>query len=91
MLKPTHSTAKMLFGLSGNICSYRNCKIQMIQNGTVIGQICHIEAESLGGPRYNPNQTDEERRIVFDRILEEIGRANGKSPGRSSRRWEVWR
>ena len=32
-------------------------------------QICHIEAASSNGPRYNPNQTDDERRGFNNLIL----------------------
>ena len=28
----------------------------------LIGEVCHIEAAEIGGERYNPNQSDEDRR-----------------------------
>ncbi len=38
-------------------------------SGNVIGQICHIEAAKDGGPRFNSNQTNEERRKEENLIL----------------------
>jgi hypothetical protein len=37
-------------------------------SGKVTGRICHIKARQSGGPRYDPNQTDEERR-AFENLL----------------------
>jgi hypothetical protein len=35
---------------------------------TVTAEICHIKAQSAGGPRYDPDQTDKERH-GFDNLL----------------------
>ena len=32
-----------------------------ISSGKVTGRICHIKAQKSGGPRYDPDQTDEEQ------------------------------
>ncbi|MDN4067532.1 hypothetical protein QYF50_06455 [Paenibacillus vini] len=47
---------------SGNICAYPTCDepIYDLEYGYV-GQLAHIEAENGEGPRYNPDQTDNER------------------------------
>ena len=37
--------------------------------GVFIGQICHIEAAEEGGERFNPNQTNEERRHLSNLML----------------------
>lgn len=67
-LKP--SVVKRLFALSGNQCSYPNCKEKIVNNdGTVIGEICHIEAAEPNGERYNINSTDEFRRSFENLIL----------------------
>jgi hypothetical protein len=34
----------------------------MSAKGDFIGQVCHIEAAEFNGPRFNPKQTEEERR-----------------------------
>lgn len=59
----TEPTKKRLAILSGNRCCNPDCGASLVSKdgSTVTGKICHIEAKSQGGPRYNPNMTDEER------------------------------
>lgn len=46
------------------------CKHVIIdEKGTVIGQVCHIEAAMPDGPRFNPNQTNEDRRALSNLVL----------------------
>jgi len=55
--------------LSGNLCAYPGCnKLLLDANANFVGQICHIEAASPGGERFNPNMTNEERRH-FDNLM----------------------
>jgi hypothetical protein len=56
-------TLKKLFALSGNVCAYPGCTAPIVDtdSGVVVGDICHIKGKSEGGPRYDRNQTDEER------------------------------
>ncbi|GIP52913.1 HNH endonuclease [Paenibacillus vini] len=51
---------------SGNICAFTNCcePIYDTEEGVYVGELAHIEAESEGGLRYNPDQTDKERNGV---------------------------
>lgn len=66
-LKP--SVVKRLFALSRNECAYPSCIEVIIDDfGTVIGEICHIEAAEEGGERYNENSNDEYRRS-FDNLI----------------------
>jgi hypothetical protein len=67
----SESVIKHLFALSRNICAYPNCDTEIVQQTTrtVIGNICHIKGLSPGGPRYDPNQTDEERNSFENLIL----------------------
>ena len=68
--KPSEQTIKKLFALSGNICAFPNCDEEIVdKDGNVIGEICHIEAAERNGPRYNPNQTDDERKAVDNLVL----------------------
>lgn len=39
------------------------------KSGAFIGQVCHIEAANEGGPRFNKNQTNEERRAFSNLML----------------------
>lgn len=47
---------------SRNLCAFPGCSSPLYANEKLIGQLCHIEAAEKGGERYNPNQTDDERR-----------------------------
>lgn len=67
---PSIPTIKSLFALSGNLCAYPNCAEALIgEDGAVLAEICHIEAAEVGGERYNPRQTDEERRSFANLIV----------------------
>ena len=68
-LAPKLEILRSLFVLSGNQCAFPGCTHPLISDkGTFIAEICHIEAANKGGERYNPTQTDEERRS-FDNLL----------------------
>ena len=67
---PTLDVIRALFARSGNQCAFPGCTDQLIdENNLFIGQICHIEAAEPGGERYNPNQTDEDRRCYGNLIV----------------------
>ena len=58
---------KRLFALSGNQCAFPECQKQMVdENDTVRCEMCHIEGSK--GPRYNPQQTVEQRNS-FDNLI----------------------
>ena len=61
----------MLYAHSGNECANPSChtKLVYIEDNAKDDQICHIEAASPDGPRYNPNQTDDERSGYDNLIL----------------------
>ena len=62
-LAPTKTTLRALYLKSGNQCAFPECRSLMIDDeGNFIGQVCHIEAAEKGGERFNPNQTNEQRR-----------------------------
>jgi hypothetical protein len=61
-LKPSFDTFRELFLKSGNLCAFPGCDtLMMTEAGLFIGQLCHIEAAELGGERFNPSMTNEER------------------------------
>ena len=66
----TQRVIKQLYALSGNKCANPDCNKELVfpDDNAKDDQICHIEAASPNGPRYNPNQTDEERR-GFDNLI----------------------
>ncbi len=48
---------------SKNKCAFPGCGRPLLnEDGLYVAELCHIEAAERGGQRYNPNQTDEERR-----------------------------
>lgn len=68
-LQPTLTVIRELYLRSGNMCAMPNCHNPLVDNvGNFIGEICHIEAASKDGPRFNPNMTNEERR-AFDNLI----------------------
>ena len=68
---PSPSTLKALGALSGNVCAFPGClaPIYDTTHGQLVGRVCHIEAASEGGPRYNKNQSDEERHGIGNLIF----------------------
>ena len=61
---------KNLYARSGNECAFPDCKTQLYdKNGTNISEICHIEAASEGGARFNKNSNDEYRSSYDNLIL----------------------
>lgn len=67
--KPT--TIRRLDTLSGNECAEPNCRRKLIaEDGeSIVSKICHIEAASPNGPRWNKDSTDDERRDFKNLIL----------------------
>lgn len=65
----TDKTIKRLFAMSGNICGFPGCSLPIVESaGTITGEICHIKARSLGGPRFDGTQSEEERN-GFDNLI----------------------
>lgn len=60
--RTTESDLKKLFALSGNKCAFPDCTAAVFNsNRLLISEVCHIEAASPKGPRYNAHMTDIER------------------------------
>ncbi|MEB9694857.1 hypothetical protein [Bacillus thuringiensis] len=69
-LDPKKDTLRELYLKSGNRCAFPGCEKTILNDkGNVVGQICHIEAALPGGERFNPNQTNEERRQASNLLL----------------------
>lgn len=70
MAVPSEKTVKKLFALSGNICAFPGCPSPIVESaGTISGQICHIKAKSKGGPRFDAQQSENERHDFANLIL----------------------
>ena len=60
---------RALLANSGNRCAFPGCNQPIVnEEHKFIGQLCHIEAFSPNGPRYNVNQTEDERN-GYDNLL----------------------
>jgi len=58
----SNKTVKALLANSGNKCAYPGCTATLInEQFLLVAQLAHIEGSSIGGPRYNALQSDEER------------------------------
>lgn len=68
--KPLSKTVRELYLKSGNLCAFPGCtQVMMNATGVFVGQVCHIEAAELKGPRFNPKMSNEERRGAANLLL----------------------
>jgi hypothetical protein len=66
---PRNHDIRALLVRSGNICAFPGCKHPILnERNDFIAQICHIRGASPNGPRFDADQTDEERR-AFENLL----------------------
>lgn len=60
---PSADAYKVLYARSGNVCAFPDCDHPIFNDyGLYIAELCHIKAANKGGPRYDPEQSEEERR-----------------------------
>lgn len=60
---------RSLLARSGNKCAFPGCTHPVVNEiNKLVAEICHIEAAEEGGPRYNLNQSDYERR-GYDNLI----------------------
>jgi hypothetical protein len=70
MNAPTERDVKKLFALSLNQCAFPNCINYIFTlSDEMVGEICHIRAQSPNGARYDPTQTEAERHSFENLIL----------------------
>jgi hypothetical protein len=61
---------RALFARSGNKCAFPGCTAQLVnEKNLFVAQVCHIEAAEPKGERFNPEQSDEQRRSYDNLIL----------------------
>lgn len=64
-LPPKQETVKMLLLRSGNQCYFPDCCHPIFNDkDDLIAECCHIEAAMPGGERFNPHQSEEDRRSI---------------------------
>lgn len=65
-----HDYLRALFARSGNQCAFPGCTHPLFnEDNLFVAQVCHIEAASNGGERFNPDSDDEYRRSYGNLIL----------------------
>jgi len=71
MAGPSVATVKRLFAVSGNRCAFPGCALPLVDeaSGKVTGRICHIKADSPGGPRYDAGPSEEKRHGFANLVL----------------------
>lgn len=65
----TALTRTRLYSLAGNTCSHPDCNERLVSTNYNVSDICHIEALSKGGLRYNPKSNNKERNAYPNLIL----------------------
>lgn len=69
-LAPKPEVLRELYLLSGNNCAMPDCIEAIIDaKGVVVGHICHIEAAMPDGPRFNRDQSNDDRRQLANLVL----------------------
>ena len=69
-LAPNTNVLRALFARSGNQCAFPGCTQPIINSkNKFIGQVCHIEAASEGGERYNSKSNNEQRRSYSNLLI----------------------
>ncbi len=66
---PKQNVKFALFTLSGNQCAFDGCEAPMYTEQTILGEICHIHAQSPGGPRYKHDLSLEQLHAIENLIL----------------------
>ncbi|EOW4147332.1 hypothetical protein ACOW9W_004659 [Vibrio parahaemolyticus] len=69
-LAPKADTLRALFARSGNQCAFPGCTQSVVNSkNKFIAQVCHIEAASEGGERFNTASNDEYRRSYDNLVI----------------------
>lgn len=69
-LTPKADVLREIYLLSGNNCAMPDCDHVIIdRSGVVVGHVCHIEAALPAGARFNPAQSNEDRRAINNLVL----------------------
>ncbi|MCK6574670.1 hypothetical protein L6V77_26655 [Myxococcota bacterium] len=67
---PRDPDYRVLLAKCHNRCAFTGCTHQVVNDRQdFIGEVCHIEAASPEGPRFNPKMTDEQRRAEPNLII----------------------
>jgi len=59
--RPSPATQKRLYAVSRNRCAFPGCPNPLYVDGKLCSEVCHIKAARAGGPRWDGQQSEEER------------------------------
>lgn len=69
-LSPRAEVLRALFARSGNRCAFPGCNAILVnERNQFVANVCHIEAAEEGGERFNPLQSNEDRRRYENLLL----------------------
>ena len=56
-------SVKRLFASSGGVCAFPGCTTNLVDSisGAILGEMCHINAASPSGPRFEPSLSESDR------------------------------
>jgi len=66
---PGITDIKVLFARSGNRCAFPKCSAAIVDGETLLGEVAHIKGAKPGSPRFDPNQSPDERHAYPNLIL----------------------
>lgn len=66
---PRQNVRIALFALSGNQCAFPDCDAPVFADGTILGEVCHIHAQSPAGPRYREGLSGEKLHRIDNLLL----------------------
>lgn len=71
MARPKLSTVSRLYCVSHNRCAYPGCDFPLLEpdSKVLVAEVCHIEADSPDGPRFNKAQTEAERQSFSNLMI----------------------
>jgi hypothetical protein len=69
-LPPKLPVLRQLYLMSGNQCAFPHCEARLVDsNGAFVAQLCHIEGIGKTSQRFNPAQTNEQRRAYANLLF----------------------
>ena len=66
---PRQNVKLALYALSGNQCAFPGCDAPVFEEESIVGEICHINARSPGGPRFIAGLSNEELHASANLLL----------------------
>ena len=69
MKEPSSKVKFALFTLSANQCAFPGCDAPLFEEGSIVGDVCHINGQRPGSARYTEGLSDEELHGIANLVL----------------------